>query len=143
MTQQAIDAGGQDHWYYKSLGWALAGAGRSDEAKAAFTKSLEGFESWSPEPPANADIDRWTAAYFLDLVTQEQYTQRWRNDEKFACFVWFYVGQRAEIDGRVDDAIAAYENAVELGQLPSAHHTANFAAYRLRVLTGEEPDRRD
>jgi len=40
-----------------------------------------------------------------------------------------------ELEGRIDDAIAAYEKAIELGRRPDAHFSANYAAYRLRVLT--------
>ena len=89
----------------------------------------------------------WTAAYFLDVVSEQQYTERWRNDgrhkEKYACSSWFHIGHRAEIEGRIEDAIAAYESAVELGKLPNAYFTANFAAYRLRVLTGENLEDHD
>jgi tetratricopeptide (TPR) repeat protein len=138
--QEAIAAGGREHWYQKSLGWALRSEGRTEAAEAAFKSVLAGMEDWS-SPPSKADPDHWTAAYFLDLVTAEQYAERWRNDarfkEKFACFPWFYIGQRMEIEGRREGAVEAYRKSVELGTLPDAHYIHHWSAYRLHVVTGE------
>jgi tetratricopeptide (TPR) repeat protein len=146
-TQRAIESAGTgfpgetEHWYYKDHGWALLSAGRAKEAQDAFRKVIEGFETWEPTPSNQADPDHWIAAYFLDLVSQEQYTQRWKDVRVIFAhndsMPWFYVGQRAEIEGRVDDAISAYQTAVELGKVPSPHMTANFSAYRLQVLTSD------
>ncbi len=130
--------------YLVSLGCALGHCQRPHEAKAAFEKAISRFDQWSPQPPQDADPDHWTAAYFLDLVSQEQYTTRWRNHERykerFACFPWFYVGQRMEIEGKRDDAVAAYRKCVELGELPDAHHMRHWAAYRLKILTDASPE---
>ncbi len=124
--------------FYKSLGWALMGAGDKEEADLAFRAALGGLEEWSPAPPLQADPDQWVAAYFLDLTTAEQFASRWREHtrfrERFACFPWFYIGQRMEIEGRREEAVAAYRKCVELGRLPDAHHASHWAAYRLAVL---------
>jgi tetratricopeptide (TPR) repeat protein len=142
LIQQAVALGGRNHFYFKSLGWALLSAGRHEEAAAAFTQALAGQEEWPPGTPAEADPDHWTAAYFLDRVNEQQYTDRWRKDarngEKFACFPWFYVGQRREIEGKTTEAAAAYRKSVELGRLPDAHYASNWAAYRLKMLVGDQ-----
>jgi len=35
-----------------------------------------------------------TAAYFLDLTSEKDYTGHFTGDNRMACFPWFYVGQR-------------------------------------------------
>jgi len=81
-----------------------------------------------------------SAAYFLDLVSSGQYTGHWkdccRNAARCASLSCFYVGRRVETEDWIDDATAVYRRAVELGRLPNAEHTANYAAYRLEVLSG-------
>ncbi len=139
--QLAIAFGGQKHYYHKSLGWALARSGRMEEARAAFKVVIGSLDAWPPAAEAVADPDHWTAAYFLDLVTQDQYAERWRKDarfaEKFACFPWFYIAQRMEMEDKPEEAITAYRKSVELGELPLAHPLKHWSAYRLHVLTGE------
>ena len=140
IIRHSIDIGATEHWYPKSLGWALAAAGDSDKAAAAFRQGLSNvgeFDSKSKE----FDPDHWVCAYFLDLVTAEEFAERWRNDEnhgeKYACFAWFYIGQRYEIEGQKDEAIEAYEKSVELGKLPNAFHIHFWSSYRLQRLQNE------
>jgi serine/threonine protein kinase/tetratricopeptide (TPR) repeat protein len=152
VIQRAIEDSGYKvrkatvHWYYFHLGRALLSAGRADEARAAFNRALDGFETWAPTPSVRAMPDQWSAAYFLDLVSREQYTRRWENSSAITvqldCMPWFYVGQRAEIEGRIEDAISAYQRAVELGEqsIRIPDMTAHFAAYRLQVLTGDRDE---
>ncbi len=138
--QTAIDEGSGEHFYFKSLGWALLKAGRREEARKQFGHAGALLEKRLTQANARSDPDYWTCEYFLDRVTTEQYVERWRNDpkfkQKFACFPWFYIGQRMEIEGKREEAIAAYRKSVELGKLPDAHYIHNWSAYRLGVLTG-------
>ncbi len=141
--QRAINEGAgrsnQESCFYKSLGWALLGCGREQEAQAAFERALAHVEPRNAKGLCNACPDPWTAAYFRDWVTPEQYTEHWSNEVLFgrdlACFPWFFVGLRMELEHRLDDARAAYRRCVELGNAPNAHHTAHWAAYRLEQLT--------
>jgi len=134
--EAAIRRGGGENWYQKSLGWALLQAGRPAEAKQAFAKAAGNAGAWKRRPVVNASPDAWTAAYFLDLVSEAEYTNNQARDASYACFPWFYVGQRMEIEGERDKAIAAYRKSVELGERSGAHYVRHWSAYRLRVLTG-------
>ena len=114
--------------------------GQRDAADAQLRRAIEMFPNWQPSQPEKAYVGHWTAAYFLDKVTQEQYAMQYQTHptlgERFACYPWFYIGQRKEIEGRRDEAIAAYRKSVELGKLPDAHFIHNWSAYRLGRLTG-------
>jgi len=135
-ARQTIDKGAKHPCFFKSLGCALLACGKRDEAEASFKLALAYLESWRPTLPLEADPDEWTAAYFLDLVPEQAYTDRWLMDDKFACFPWFYIAQRMEIEGKKEAAIEAYKKSVELGKLPDAHHIRFWSEYRLGVLTG-------
>ncbi|MBN1511774.1 MAG: serine/threonine protein kinase, partial [Phycisphaerae bacterium] len=145
--QRAIDEGAgrtyQKHAFYKSLGWALLGCGRRQEARAAFEQALAHVKVRNAEGMRGECPDPWTAAYFLDCVTAEQYTARWQQEllcgRSLACFPWFYVGVRMELENRLPDARSAYQRCVELGNASNAHHLAHWAAYRLSQLTDSEP----
>ena len=97
----------------------------------AALSQVAGDESrWkAASPPADADPDEWTAAYFLSRVTREQYTSHF-SQSATPSFPWFYVGQLMEIQGKPDAAELAYQKAADLG----AHHTRHWAAYRLQSL---------
>jgi predicted TPR repeat methyltransferase len=82
---------------------------------------------------AKADVDAWTAAYFLDRVTEEQYTQRW-DATNFAAMTWFYVGSRSEVEGRADAARAAYRKSFALAAPVGGNLAGNWAGYRLDLL---------
>ena len=73
-------------------------------------------------------------------MSAEQFAEQYRNHpklkESYACYPWFYIGQRMEIEGRRDEAIAAYQTSVKLGRLPGAHFVRFWSEYRLGVLTG-------
>jgi len=130
-------------YYYKSLGCALLGCGRPDEARAAFHNALRasGLENREASAFRSACPDPWTAGYFLDRVSVDAYTQRhasvlWAG-RHMGAYAWFYVGWRAELEGRRADAIAAYQQCLTYRALPNAHHGLHWAEYRLARLTGE------
>ncbi|MBP7933520.1 MAG: serine/threonine protein kinase [Phycisphaerae bacterium] len=131
---------GAEDYYSKSLGWALLSCGREMEAMAALRQSLRACSDWSNGPPANADPDHWCSAYYLGLVTEEEFLKRWCEDavakRTLGPVIWFAVGQLREVRGQREEAILAYRNSVSLGSSEGAHWSANFAAYRLGVLTG-------
>ncbi len=140
LAQRAIRRGGRDCWYYKSLGWALYGAGRMKEAIAAFQQAIEAADETGANRLIDLHPDALTAAYFLDLITRQEFTDRLARDmmtgAKLACYPWFYVGLRMELSGDREAALAAYHQCIALGQGPSAHHTVVWASYRLSVLEG-------
>ncbi|HOW19385.1 MAG TPA: hypothetical protein PLC79_10130, partial [Phycisphaerae bacterium] len=119
--EQGIRRGGCENWYQKSLGLARLRAGQVSEARRAFARAAGDADAWRRRPVANGSLDAWTAAYFLDLVSQAEYTNNTARDDRYACFPWFYVGQRMEIEGERDKAIAAYRKSVELGERSGAH----------------------
>ncbi|HRX84633.1 MAG TPA: hypothetical protein P5572_06385, partial [Phycisphaerae bacterium] len=133
-------------WYFKSLGCALLGCGRTREAQAAFGRAAGHGGIVTPWPEGTCP-DPWTAAYFLDRVTAERYIAHhakllWTG-RTMAPFALYYVGMRAEFEGRRADAIDAYERAAAYAGQPNAHHTAHWAQYRLvrlrAALDGPEP----
>ena len=123
-----------------NLGWALLWSGLYAEARTTLGRVVDKLGSWSPAPPTKAYIRHWTAAYFLDLVSADQFANQYRDHptlkEQFACWPWFYIGQRMEIQGKRDAAIEAYRKSVELGKLPGAHFIRFWSEYRLGSLTG-------
>ena len=134
MIRAAIDRGRQP-FMYKTLGVALAVRGDGKDAAAAFKAALQNRSTSDGELNLDAtDPDALTAAYFLDLITEERYVDHLRNSEKFACLPWFYVGQRREIEDDDDAAIVAYEKCVELGQPGTSHPVRTLARWRLKKL---------
>jgi hypothetical protein len=75
-----------------------------------------------------------TAAYFLDLISEAKYANHLHADERMACFPWFYVAQRKEIEGDQAAAIASYRICIAAGQDESAHATRALAKWRLKQL---------
>jgi WD40 repeat protein len=124
--QQALDKGCPELYGLKSLGWALLSCGRSDEAREAFRRVPKSTRSTH---------DGVTVGYFLDEYTEAQYASQYENSSYHVCFPWFYVGQRMEIEGKRDRAIAAYRKCAGFGRYPNVHYISNWAAYRLKVLT--------
>lgn len=139
--ESAIRAGGCENWYDKSLGLARLWAGRPEDARRAFARAAGNANSWKTKPVASASIDAWTAAYFLDWVSQAEYAdcvKKLSLGDSMACFPWFYIGQRMEIEGKRDEAIAAYRKSVDLGERSGGHYIRYWSAYRLDVLTGTD-----
>jgi serine/threonine protein kinase/Tfp pilus assembly protein PilF len=148
VIRRAIDEAGIKGkvplFYHKSLGWALLASGRREEAASAFRRALPSSAGTHPTTtttqPAGADPDEWTAAYFIDQITQEQFTSKW-DQTKLAAMVWFYVGHRAEMEGRLDAAMDGYRKSVALAAAVGGNQSGNWAAYRMEVLTRKESRR--
>jgi tetratricopeptide (TPR) repeat protein len=120
---------------YKSLGLALLAQGKQQEASAEFRKALEALQQ--PDGAFDlkgADNIQLTAAYFLDLVAENEYVAAVKDDAALACYPWFYVGQRKELQGDRDGALAAYRQSVELGNSDAAEKTVALAKWRLTEL---------
>ncbi|QEG37019.1 serine/threonine-protein kinase [Bythopirellula goksoeyrii] len=131
----ALGMGEMRPFVYKSLGWCLLAQGKENEAKENFEKALATYrQSDGKYDLSQADPDEMTAAYFLDLVTEKEYTDHTADDERLACFPWFYVAQRREIEGNQEAAIAAYRRSVELGENETAHPVLGQARWRLEKL---------
>jgi hypothetical protein len=143
----AIERGGSQHFFFKSLGWANLRAKETAKSEMALGKSLVGYGIHHDDESNvvlkklhSADVDIWTAAYLLRLITKEAYVAHWSRsstsrDRGFGSFVWFYVGQLMEAEGDQHGAIEAYLSSVELGK-DSNHHIKHWAAYRLLQLNG-------
>jgi tetratricopeptide (TPR) repeat protein len=165
VIAEAIGRGGKGASYYKSLGWALLRAGKRDEATAALSTALEGLDR--DQLIAEGDPDHWTAAYLLGRVEEADFVKHWQNHPQHAWryvpLPWFYVGQKMEADGKLQQAVSAYRRSVERGAVSNpdhdlfyleywtgtvddlliagtaanAHASAAWAAYRLTELIGQ------
>lgn len=140
--ERAIKGDGKTASYYKVLGIAQLQCGHPAEAKVAFEKAIN--RTQRPDTPlTQAGPDEWTAAYFLDRVTAEQFVERWRGRAMcvgdLECLPWYYIGWRMEMEGKPDQAREAYLKSIEAGKRPKAHHSANMAAYRLNLLNQRVP----
>ena len=126
---------------YKTLGWALLAQGQTEAAKEAFERVLEPLRKEDGTYNlVRADADRMTCAYFLDLVTEEEYVNHLKSRKLLVCYPWFYIAQRKEIEGHGEAAIAAYQRCLELGQdEKTAHQVRWLAQWRLGML-GNKPD---
>jgi tetratricopeptide (TPR) repeat protein len=130
-----MEAGEPPPFMHKSLGIALLAQEKSEEAIEAFHRALARHRQ--PDGRfdlANADNNEMTAAYFLDLVSQEQYAAKYEDDKVLACYPWFYIGQRNELQGDREGALAAYRRSVELGDDATAEKTRALAKWRLAEL---------
>jgi tetratricopeptide (TPR) repeat protein len=137
----AIERNDKKYFMYKTLGWALLAQGQVEAAKEAFETVLTPLRNEDGTYNlGKADADRMTCAYFLDLVTEEEYVDHLKSRKTLVCYPWFYVGQRREIEGDREAAIAAYKRCIELGQ---DEQTANpvrwLAEWRLGMLANK-PD---
>jgi tetratricopeptide (TPR) repeat protein len=135
----AIARGEQRHFVFKSLGWSLFAQGKTEAARQAFSQTLDSRRQENGTFRLDdLDPDSLVAAYFLDLISEQEFAQRLSDDERFACFPWFYIGQRREIEGQSDQAIAAYKRCVELGDDETAHSVRALARWKLTKF-GESP----
>jgi hypothetical protein len=81
----------------------------------------------------------YVSAYFLDLISEEEFVATTEDHKEQACYPWFYVGQRRELEGKPEAAIAAYQRSVELGG-ETAEKTWALAKWRLAELTKARTD---
>jgi tetratricopeptide (TPR) repeat protein len=120
----------------KGLGLALLWQGRNDEAGQAFRTALVGLRrkdgSFDLE---RASLREGVSAYFLDLMTEDEFVTALKDNTMWACYPWFYVGQRRELEGDREAAIAAYQRSVDLGNTDTAEKTVAFSRWRLTELT--------
>jgi WD40 repeat protein len=123
-------ARGATGYFYKSYGWALWAAGRSDEAADAFEKAIDGADL------AKANLDAWAAAYFLGRVSEDEFVERSAKDPQLKeAFAWFYIGQRREKERSTADAIDAYQMCLDASKKHAIKRpVTNWAAYRLDQL---------
>ncbi|MBP7937623.1 MAG: protein kinase [Phycisphaerae bacterium] len=126
----------------KTLAWSLLGQGRRQEAADAFRESLSIAEVHTNEQLVRACVDPCIAGYCLDMISREQLVSRWRGvmmlGSRLDSLPWFYVGLRMELEGSLGEAKAAYRTCEELRRTAGMHHTANWGAYRLRLLEAAE-----
>ncbi|MCO6042666.1 serine/threonine-protein kinase [Aeoliella sp. ICT_H6.2] len=151
QIRRAIADGGKSRFYQKSLGWALYALGDKEAAEHTFRNLLAPLGQpakggTTDYDLANGDRNQWTAAYFLQWVSTEEYVNQWTKlqpeNQRQDSFVWFYVGQRNELDGQIEDAEEAYRKSVETANyyvgMPRLHY---FSEYRLRQLDRVSPSR--
>jgi hypothetical protein len=82
----------------------------------------------------NADPDQMTLLYIRDRITEQVYVEHFASDSRLACFPWFFIGRRCEIEGKQDTAIEAYERCLDLGEDDNPHAVWAVAEWRLRKL---------
>jgi tetratricopeptide (TPR) repeat protein len=139
---EAITAGLKDMdqppgWMYKILGMALYAQGKQDEARQTFRKALVHLQQPDGSfdlKKSNNEYDR-VSAYFLDLVTEDEFAAATKDSKQLACYPWFHIGQRKEFDGDREGAIAAYKRSVELLNDGWADKSRSFAKWRLAELS--------
>lgn len=128
------------YYFYKSLGWCLLAQHKSEDARKAFEEVLKDRRredgTYNLE---KANPDQITAAYFLDAVTEQAYIAHLASDKRLACFPWFYVAQRREIEGNRDAAVKAYERCIELGAGDNPLPVRALSEWRLRKVKGFSP----
>jgi hypothetical protein len=130
-----IEMGPPQAYMQKTLGLSLCAQGKWDEAKSAFRDALLRLRQDDQTfKLSDADSFEMTAAYFLDLVSQEEYVAFTKDSKELACFPWFYVGQRKEFEGDRETALTAYKRSVELGDDETADVTRRLAKWRLVEL---------
>jgi tetratricopeptide (TPR) repeat protein len=138
-SSMAMDEGNTD--MNKGLGLALLWQGRIDEARQAFRNALAGLhEKDSIFDLKRASFQQLVPAYFLDLLSEEEFSAALKEDADRACYPWFYIGQRREIEGDREAAIAAYRRSVELGNRETAEKTVAFSRWRLAELSQTTSD---
>jgi hypothetical protein len=122
----------------------LLAQGKVEEARQSFQEALKDRRREDGTYDLEkAGPDSMTAAYFLDLIAEQKYIDHLAGDKHLACFPWFYVAQRREIEGNQQAAIAAYRRCVELQDTASPHFVASLAQYRLRTLNGAPESSRE
>lgn len=143
LARRATQMDPQDDAFWRALGWALLGLGRTEEGKETLRQALVTLNIQTADEAVGGCPEPSTAAYLLGMVSQERYVNRWQGvmmfGSRFDPWPWFYVGARLETEGKPAEAEAAYRTCEALGRLPRAHYTAGWAAYRLRVLAGAVP----
>ena len=123
-------------FFYKSLGWCLLANGKTEDARKAFEKVLNDRRR---KQDGTYDLDtadpaQLTAAYFMDLIPEQQYVEHFDSVKSRACIPWFYIAQAREIKGQNENAIKAYERCVELGTSDNPHLRQVWAEWKLQQL---------
>jgi serine/threonine protein kinase/WD40 repeat protein len=142
--RRAIESGGTAPFFHKSLGWSLLRAGDRDAAEKELVLA---FGSSSPSTsttrattrPATSparlkakDVDQWTAGYLLGTVSRDHFLKTC--EAKYPALVWFYIGEKADIERRREEALAAYRKSASFAT-SSPHRTAGWAEYRISQMT--------
>jgi tetratricopeptide (TPR) repeat protein len=134
----SIQKDGENDYFQKSLAWCLLAQGKNDDARQAFHQAIKGLKrddgTYDIE---KANPDHMTAAYFLDIVNEQAYIDKYASDKRLACFPWFYIAQRREIGGKSEDAVKAYERCVELGAGDNPHTVKSLAQWRLAKMASQ------
>lgn len=115
LAKAAIEQGGADFFYSKSLAWALIKQGKQEEAVEVIKSAIDGRVGLVDFHNESDDPDVWVASLLIDRVSEEQFIERWEDasvQPRRSGFVWFYVGQYRELQGSAESALAAYANAI-------------------------------
>jgi serine/threonine protein kinase len=131
---------------HNSLGIALLMQGKSKDAGQAFRNGLQGYR----QPDGRlvlqgADETAMTAAYFLDLISQDDYAAYTKDDKALDSYPWYYVGLRRELEGERAAAIESYKRCIELSEAETHVYVGGLSKWRLVELeresdTGPIPD---
>jgi hypothetical protein len=129
------DGAAYPHWYYTSLGWCLLAQGKKSDARLAFEESLHRHrQSDGTFDLTNVTtVDDFTSAYFLNLISEQDYISSAGSDKGRKCKMCFYIGQRREIEGQPERALEAYKQSLEnLSEPPRVYEA--YARWRIFKL---------
>jgi serine/threonine protein kinase len=120
---------------YWRLGLALLAQGKSKEATDAFREALTTYRQVDGTYMLDAaDLDEITAAYFLDVISQENFVAAFQDKKVEASIPWFFIGQRMELEGDRESAIAAYKRSVEFEDETNQSWNHRLSRWRLVEL---------
>jgi hypothetical protein len=136
VLRAILIAGEVPDFMYLTFGCCMLARSKLEQASDAFATVLSDhlLEDGAYELNA-ADANELAAAYFLDLITEQQFAEHLASDKRLACLSSFYAAQRHEIEGDTIAAVTAYQRCVELGEDNSASTVRALAEWRLRTLT--------
>ncbi|MFA7375315.1 MAG: tetratricopeptide repeat protein, partial [Methanothrix soehngenii] len=107
-----------------SKGWALNKTGRTDEAQAAFQKSLEFYETAISGNTGNIRLLQQKGLVLFELGRYDEaieaYDQVLKNSlslefDTTAVSAWIGKGDSLRLQGKNEEALEAYNKAIDLG----------------------------
>jgi tetratricopeptide (TPR) repeat protein len=133
--RSVVDRGEVSDFMYLVLARCFAAAGKQREARETFITVLaDQLQQDGEYDLAGADFNERLAAYFLDLLAEEQLVSEGAEHPSDTEVLWFYIGQRRELEGAVERAQAAYSRCVDRS-VGIPHTIGALARWRVDTLT--------
>jgi WD40 repeat protein/serine/threonine protein kinase len=140
-TRRAVMEGDQLPYSLRLLCWSLVRQGDPLAAQTTYREStLPTIRAALPEQAGDAKavddkFNAWTAAYLAGDATEADYLNHC--EKIYPDAVWFYIGEKADVESRRDDALIAYRRAAE-AKTVVRRRAPGWAAYRVAQLTGTD-----